>query len=157
VHPASRVLLFPFSLIGIAFLGTLIQMIVNFFSDRSAARKEKSRALYERERQEAEDKDQDPANLQKEIAFLNEINQKQDVQDQFLEFALVRAYLSSQGMLTDVPQSFAGFTVFWLIGGAIFMALESQWSFGVSMYFCYVLFFTIGQSAPTSPRVERPN
>jgi potassium channel subfamily K len=89
-HAASRVLLFPFALIGIAFLGTLIQMIVNFFSDRSAARKEKSRALYERERQEVEDQDQDPANLQKEIKFLDEINQRQDVKDQAAEFTMVR-------------------------------------------------------------------
>jgi hypothetical protein len=66
-------------------------MIVSFFSDRSAARKERSRAMYEKERQEAEDKKQDPADLAEEIEFLSNLNRKQDVKDQAYEFAMVCA------------------------------------------------------------------
>jgi voltage-gated potassium channel Kch len=92
-HPASQVLVIPLGLIGIASLGSLVQMIVSFFSERSAARKEKSRAIYEKQRQKAEDEKQDPANLDAEIEFLESLNRRQDVKDQAWEFAMVSSIL----------------------------------------------------------------
>jgi potassium channel subfamily K len=85
----TRALLAPLTILGIAYLGSLVQMIVDFFSKRSATRKERSRAMFERERQEAEDKAQNPANLVAEIEFLDKLNQGQDLKDQAWEFAMV--------------------------------------------------------------------
>lgn len=106
--PVSRVLLFPFSLVGIALLGSLLSMIIGYFSDQSSDRKAVSRAEFERQRQEEENRQEEKPNLQREIAFLTEINEKQDFKDQVQEFTIATA----------------GFAVFWLIGGAIFSAIE---------------------------------
>jgi potassium channel subfamily K len=89
-HPATYILVFPLALLGIAQLGALVQQIVSFFSARSARRKEMSRAKYERERQEQEDSKQDPADLAEEMEFLENINSRQDLVDQAIEFGLVR-------------------------------------------------------------------
>ncbi|EIN11143.1 voltage-gated potassium channel [Punctularia strigosozonata HHB-11173 SS5] len=133
---AGRILLFPFTLLGIALLGSIIEMLVRFFSSRSAERKAKSRALYEKRRQEEEDKKQTPTDFAREIEFLQRLNERQDVVDQASEFAL----------------SLGGFLVFWFIGAVIFWAIEG-WTYGISMYFCYVFFLSIGfgDVAPTSP------
>lgn len=105
---AGRILLFPVSLMGIALLGSIVQMLVAFFSSRSADRKARSRAKFERQRQIEEDKRQNPADLAREIEFLHQMNERQDFWDQLTEFAV----------------SCFGFFAFWVVGAAIFMALE---------------------------------
>ncbi|KAJ8087654.1 Potassium channel [Marasmius tenuissimus] len=44
------------------------------------------------------------------------------------------------------------FIVFWMVGSGVFMATEG-WSFGVSMYFCFISFTTIGYGdfSPKTP------
>ncbi|KAF8321589.1 voltage-gated potassium channel [Clavulina sp. PMI_390] len=124
---STRIILFPFALIGIAQLGSILGMIVSFFTSRAARRKAKSRALWERQRQIEEDEIQKSPDLLEEIDFLVKLNQRQDLDDQFSELGL----------------SIVGFLVFWMIGACIFKATEG-WSFPTAMYFCYVFFLSIG-------------
>ncbi|KIJ63107.1 hypothetical protein HYDPIDRAFT_29796 [Hydnomerulius pinastri MD-312] len=44
------------------------------------------------------------------------------------------------------------FIIFWMVGSAIFMQTEG-WSYGMSMYFCFIAFTTIGYGdlSPTTP------
>lgn len=62
----------------------------------------------EHARQQTEDKRQEPADLRREVEFLERLHEKQDVWDQAVELAL----------------TFSGFLAFWLVGAAIFSALE---------------------------------
>lgn len=110
---ASRVLLFPIAIFGIALLGSLIQVIVSYFDARSAARKATSRAAFERQRQIEEDKTQNPTDLKREIEFLERMNEHQDMWDQATEFVF----------------SCLGFAAFWVVGAAIFQQLEVRHSF----------------------------
>ena len=71
---STKILLFPLALLGIAQLGSILGMIIEFFSLRAAKRKAQSRALLERERQVEQDKKQAPPNLLQEIEFLVEMN-----------------------------------------------------------------------------------
>lgn len=89
-------------------LGAILQMIVSFFSERSASRKAQSRAEFERQRQAEENDKQNPADLAREIEFLQTMNSRQDMWDQLTEFSF----------------SCLGFLIFWVVGGAIFSALE---------------------------------
>ncbi|EIN05813.1 voltage-gated potassium channel [Punctularia strigosozonata HHB-11173 SS5] len=124
---AARVLLFPFALLGIASLASIIEMLIRFFASRSEQRKAKLRAHFEalRERRLAQEGAGD--DLAREVAFLERLHHLQDTADQATEVAL----------------SFGGFVVFWLVGGAIFWAIEG-WPYGTSLYFCYLFFLTIG-------------
>ena len=83
-------------------------MIVQFFSDRAADRKAATRAEFERQRQIEEDTTQNPADLAREITFLEKMNENQDMWDQFQEFAF----------------SCLGFFTFWVIGAVIFSRIE---------------------------------
>lgn len=105
---AGKVLLFPITLLGIAMLGSLIEIIVTFFSHQAARRKAQSRARFERQRQIEEDNYENPADLDKEIEFLEQLNERHDMWDQVSEFFL----------------SCFGFFAFWVVGGVIFKALE---------------------------------
>lgn len=105
---AGKVLLFPITLLGIAMLGSLIDIIVTFFSHQAARRKARSRDRFERQRQIEEDNYENPADLDKEIEFLERLNERQDMWDRISEFCL----------------SCFGFFAFWVIGGVVFKALE---------------------------------
>ncbi|KAG9024722.1 hypothetical protein FRB95_011146 [Tulasnella sp. JGI-2019a] len=137
---ASRILIFPFCLIGIALLGSLITLIVGFFSDRAADRKAIARSEYERRRQKEEndlhERSGRPADIQREIQFLTEINERQDFRDEIQDFTLATV----------------GFLTFWVVGAAVFSAIEG-WGYGTGMYFCYVVFLTIGYGdvVPVTP------
>ncbi|KAK7059765.1 tandem pore domain k+ channel [Favolaschia claudopus] len=64
------------------------------------------------------------------------------------------------GMETEETKAFYGrlavvwmlFITFWMIGSVVFMQTEG-WSFGVSLYFCFITFMTIGYGdySPQSP------
>ncbi|KAK1219250.1 Potassium channel [Marasmius sp. AFHP31] len=53
---------------------------------------------------------------------------------------------------TRFTVAWALFIVFWMVGSGVFMATEG-WSFGVSMYFCFISFTTIGYGdfSPKTP------
>lgn len=105
---STRIVLFPLALLGIAQLGSILSLIVGWFSSRVAQRKAQSRALSERERQIEQDKKQHNPDLLAEIEFLVKLNSKQDMKDQMSELAF----------------SVLGFLVFWMVGAAIFMGTE---------------------------------
>ncbi|KAG8985727.1 hypothetical protein FRB94_005465 [Tulasnella sp. JGI-2019a] len=133
---SSRILLCPICIMGIALLGSLLEMIIGFFADRAADRKARTRAEFERRRQVEEDKHQRPADLAREIHFLHTMNEEQDKRDQISEFIF----------------SCGGFLTFWIIGALIFSRLEA-WSYGTGLYFCYVFFLTTGYGdvTPVTP------
>jgi hypothetical protein len=82
---AGRVLLFPIVLLGIAMLGSLIEMIVTFFSHRVARCKAESRGQSERQRPNDGDKRQNLADM---IELLERLNERLDTWDQVRKFFL---------------------------------------------------------------------
>lgn len=87
----------------------------------------------------------DKPSLDQEVAFLSEIHKRQG----YREYS------------TELASSLGGFLVFWFAGAAIFGAVEvspicrtesfrytksnvQSWSYGDSLYFCYVFFLSIG-------------
>ncbi|CAE6533692.1 unnamed protein product [Rhizoctonia solani] len=133
--PSTKVLLFPLGLLGVTMLASCISMIVSFFNKHQQKHRDKARAEREKAWQISQMKSTDPS-LQREIAFLTDLHKRQGWREQG----------------TDLTQSLAGFLVFWFAGAAIFGAVES-WSYGDSLYFCYVFFLSIGYGdfAPISP------
>lgn len=105
---STRIVLFPLALLGIAQLGSILSLIISFFSSRADQRKAQSRALLERQRQMEQDKQQQVPDLLKEIDFLVSLNSRQDMNDHISELAF----------------SVMGFLAFWLVGAAIFMGTE---------------------------------
>ena len=124
----TKILLFPFALIGIVQLGSILTLMIDFFSHRAATRKEISRALSERQRHVEQDRRQIAPDLLQEVDFLVRLNAKQDKKDHISELIL----------------SIAGFLVFWFVGAAIFTGTEVRDIFGTAIpskntlmaYFC---------------------
>jgi potassium channel subfamily K len=109
---ATKILLLPLALLGIAQLGSILSLIVGFFSLRAARRKARSRALSERQRQLDQDRKQTPPDLLQEIDFLVQLNASHDMKDQLNELLL----------------SIAGLLVFWFVGAAIFTGTEVRYA-----------------------------
>ncbi|KAK9897619.1 voltage-gated potassium channel [Cystobasidium minutum MCA 4210] len=127
-HASPKALLFPFAIITVAFLASQVSMIVQFFSQQTEARRTKWRQIYELKReQEATGIFNADEELVEEINFLKRLADQED--------RLSRVY--------DLTLSLLGFVSFWMIGAAAYEAIEG-WSFGNSVYYCYVTFFTIG-------------
>lgn len=103
-------------------------MIVQFFGQQTEARRDKWRQIYELKRQqEATGLVEVNDELVEEISFLKRISEQED--------RLSRTY--------DLFLSLFGFVTFWMLGAVVYHAIEG-WSFGNSVYYCYVTFFTIG-------------
>ena len=105
---STRILLFPFALIGIVQLGSILTLIINFSRHRATTRKERSRALSERQRHVEQDRRQIAPELLQEVDFLVRLNANQDKKDHLSELIL----------------SITGFLVFWFVGAAIFTGTE---------------------------------
>ncbi|CAE6475483.1 unnamed protein product [Rhizoctonia solani] len=134
-RPSTKVLLFFLGLLGITLLASCISMIVSFFNDHQREHKAKARAEREKVWHMSQMRTDNPS-LQREIAFLTKLHQRQGWRERGV----------------DLMESLAGFLVFWFVGAAIFSAVES-WSYGDGLYFCYVFFLSIGYGdlAPVSP------
>lgn len=103
-------------------------MIVQFFGQQTEARRNKWRQIYELKReQEATGLVEVDEELVEEISFLKRISEQED--------RLSRTY--------DLFLSLFGFVTFWMLGAVVYHAIEG-WTFGNSVYYCYVTFFTIG-------------
>lgn len=119
-----------------AVLASQVSMIVQFFGAQTVARRDNWRRIYELKREQDNtgpfDVDQE---LVEEINLLKRISEQED--------RLSRTY--------DLILSLFGFVSFWLLGAVVYHAIEG-WSFGNSVYYCYVTFFTIGfVSVPLLP------
>jgi potassium channel subfamily K len=112
-HTSTRILLFPFAVITITQLANQISMMIGFFGARAQARKDRWWLQYEQERQLAHDLKFPRADLEREMRFLEEIHKRQD--------AMSTTY--------DLVLSLMGFIVFWMVGAALFHALEVCMSF----------------------------
>lgn len=55
-----------------------------------------------------------------------------------------RASIDAQGQYYDLCWSIGGLTAFWVVGAAIFQAIEG-WSYGNAFYFNIVFNLTIGE------------
>lgn len=104
-------------------------MIVQFFSETAFERRQEWRKIYEDRRQnEAISADTGvDEELVKEMDFLTHLAEQEE--------KLSRTY--------DLSLSLLGFISFWMIGACVYRAIEG-WSFGDSVYYCYITFFTIG-------------
>jgi potassium channel subfamily K len=126
-HTSSRILLFPFLIGSIALLGQQINMIIGYFSAKSEARKDAWRREYEQARQRAHEKAHPQVDLQREMEFLRKTRQREDL--------ISNAW--------DLFYSLLGMCAFWAIGAVLFHFMEG-WTYGISLYFSYIVFLTIG-------------
>ncbi|KAF8579220.1 voltage-gated potassium channel [Ramaria rubella] len=136
-HTVTRVLLFFFSVVGIAQLGHIISMLVTFFGSRADEKHAISRAEFERKRREEEEQKPEwiTATLHQEIDFLHELEERQETRIRLWHLGL----------------SFVALLLFWLIG-AVFFCYVENWAYGTAMYFVYaslppvpyVTFLTLG-------------
>ncbi|KZO98463.1 voltage-gated potassium channel [Calocera viscosa TUFC12733] len=124
---ASRIVMFPLALLGIAELSALIGLLINFFSSVNKDKLHRSRLKFERQRRLAEEEQHDPRSLQAEIEFLEQLHRKRSWQDHAMELGW----------------SLSMFLTFWLAGAVIFSRIEG-WDYGTGLYFVYVFFFAIG-------------
>lgn len=104
-------------------------MIVQFFSEHATERRQGWREIYENKRKHDNgsnetDVDQE---LVKEMSFLKHLAEQEE--------RMSRTY--------DLSLSLLGFVSFWMFGAAAYHAIEG-WTFGDSVYYCYITFFTIG-------------
>ncbi|TDL28923.1 voltage-gated potassium channel [Rickenella mellea] len=131
----TKIVLFPFALVGIAQLGNIIGIIASFFSAQAQAREDARRAEFEKERQAEEELKQDAPNLKREIEFLESLTKLED----------------RWKTVTSLGKNILGFLVFWSIGALIFSQTEG-WKYGEGLYFTYVSFLVIGYGdiAPVS-------
>ncbi|KAJ4473895.1 voltage-gated potassium channel [Lentinula aciculospora] len=133
---ATQIVLFPFVLVAIVQLVSIIDMLIRFFRGRLASRRAERRREFERRRQEKENEIEKEPNLEQELEFLSRLYHETD----------------KWKTMQDLVASCIGFIIFWLLGAVIFSQIES-WTYGEGLYFCYVFFLTIGYGdyAPVTP------
>ncbi|KAL5495642.1 TOK1 [Sanghuangporus weigelae] len=125
--PVSQIVLFPFVLVGIVQLASIIELLVRFLRGRLASRRIQRRREFERRRQEKEDELEKEPSLERELEFLRKLYNEAD----------------RGRMAQDLLTNCTGFLLFWVLGALIFSQIES-WTYGQGLYFCYVFFLTIG-------------
>lgn len=140
-RPATKVLLFPFAIVGFALLSNQLSLIVSVVGQRTKARRRQwylnSVMAYQQYSEQhdllkpklsVDKKSPSDANaLKAEIARLHRMAEaRQSVED-----------------ILDLTYSGLALVVFWVIGAVIFHYMEG-WGFGDSFYFNYVFFITIG-------------
>ena len=106
--PATQIVLFPFLLVGIIQLASLIDMIVRFFSSRISSRHAKQRAEFERKRQVQEVHQGMEPSLERELSFLRKL------------YATTNKRKTTEDLIINV----LGFLAFWVIGALIFSRTE---------------------------------
>ncbi|KAI5115764.1 hypothetical protein M0805_001205 [Coniferiporia weirii] len=104
----TQIVLFPFLLVGIVQLASLIDLIVRFFHARLAARHDRRHREFEKRRQEEEDALAHEPDLERELEFLRKL------------------YTQSGKWKTaqDLSMNCVGFLVFWILGALIFSQIE---------------------------------
>lgn len=106
--PATQIVLFPFVLVGIVQLASLIDMIVRFFSSRVASRHAQQRTKYEQKREEEETQLGQEPDLERELIFLKRLYSS----------------IGKKKETEDIILSILGFLIFWVIGALIFSQTE---------------------------------
>lgn len=119
----------PLTRVCLSVLASQVSMIVQFFSEHATERRRIWRKIYEDKRRNEgacvqADRKHD---LVEEMGFLQRLAEQED--------KMSRTY--------DLVLSLLGFVTFWMVGAAAYQAIEG-WTFGNSVYYCYVTFFTIG-------------
>lgn len=109
---ATRVVLFPFLLIGIVQIASLIGMLVHYFSQRVSKQHANRRRKAAKLRQEEEDKLSDEPNLERELEFLGNLYRSTNEHD----------------TLKSLTMAMFGFFAFWLIGALVFSRVEVRMS-----------------------------
>lgn len=105
---ATKIVLFPFALVGIVQVAALVDMFVRFFHQRVTSQHSKRRYEYERCRQEEQDELEKEPDLEHELMFLRNLYRKTD-------------HLKT---LEDLGLNITGFLAFWVIGALIFSQIE---------------------------------
>ena len=132
---AFKILTFPFTVIGITLLALIVTSIVRLLADRARRRK----AAVKKERKRV--KETRPPGLERTLTLQEELVRLREE-----EWRRER-----RSNLRRVTIGLLVFLVFWFIGALIFHLVE-PWSYGDSLYFCYIFFLTIGfgEYSPTT-------
>jgi len=107
-----------FAVLTISQLANEVSIIIAFFSNRAEARRAKWRNKYETAIKEEAMRQNPHGFLQDEIDLIDQIARREELVTQ----------------LWDLTWSLTSLTIFWVVGAAIFQALE-PWSFWESLYF----------------------
>ncbi|WRT67322.1 uncharacterized protein IL334_004292 [Kwoniella shivajii] len=124
---ATKILVFPFSVLTISQLGNEIALIIGFISSRAEHRREKWRKKYEGAMHQEANKMRPRAGLIAEMSLIHKISQRED--------------LTSQ--MYDLLWSLLSLLVFWAIGATLFSQIEG-WPWGDAVYVVMILSLTIG-------------
>lgn len=127
-HSSTKILLFPFAIVTLSLLANLVSMIVSYISDSVAVRRDQWRAAYaETAEKKFGEEGSEPTDLNEEMKFLTTLHMREE----------------QASRVFDLVVSILGFLCFWVIGAMILAKMEG-WAHGDSLYFCYIVFFTIG-------------
>jgi potassium channel subfamily K, other eukaryote len=122
VHP-------QFSILTISQLANEVAMIIDYFSVRTKARRQRWRDKYENSIRELQRQKNPHASLEDEVELLEEISNREELMAE----------------VWDLAWSLGSLIVFWMAGAAIFSAIEPGWTFGDALYFQVVFCLTIGR------------
>ncbi|KAG8970668.1 hypothetical protein FRC03_004050 [Tulasnella sp. 419] len=91
--------------------------------------------------------------LQKEVALSGVPGKDETQEESFQDFRKRILEEEQKEFATKLIVAWSFFLTFWVVGAAIFMHTEKPWSYGDSLYFCWVSFVTIGYGdlTPKSP------
>lgn len=148
---ASKVLLFPFGIAGIALLSNQVSLIASVSSRRSSRYKDFFKdlpAILQRKRFQLEAE----AHISGQDAVSDVVTQEKDLMKEVE--ALRQQHLKDKraSEISDLIFSFVLLVMFWFVTGAIYHKMEG-WSFGNAMFYSYVFFLTIGYGdfSPATP------
>lgn len=124
---ATKILLFPFAVLCIAVLASLVSSIIEYFESRNVHRRAVWKAEYELKCRKIAIDRNPSMGLAEEMTLLEGIQKAEE----------------RWSLIYHLTYSIAGMGTFWILGAVIFHFLE-EFTMGDSLYFCYVFFLTIG-------------
>lgn len=143
---STKVLLFPFTILGIALLSNQVSLIASVSSKRNRLQKNRfsewSSSILDARRRSSSDVHNGSKMDKKSQSLIEEV-------ERLRRMVEVRQNASE---VFDLFYSILLLVIFWFVGGAIYHVMEG-WSFGNAMYFSYIFFLTIGYGdfAPSTP------
>lgn len=110
-------------------LAYLVSKIIQYFSRRAQARRQKWKKRYERGFRDLKLEENPHASLELEVELLEQLYHREELVAEVWDLAWSLIFL----------------TVFWLAGGAVFSNIQPGWTYGDALYFQVVFCLTIGE------------
>ena len=141
---AMKILTFPFTIVGIALLALIVTSIVRLLSDRSRRRRlEHRRRLEEKESEQKRIHRGYGLRLrprgakERSARKLSNLRRSLTLQEELQKLREEEWKRERRANLKSMAIGFTVFLIFWCLGALIFFCVE-PWSYGNSLYFCYM-------------------